>query len=1207
MRRPSEILSKAVVRKGLIAAFCAFLLYTGFGFLALPAILKARLPKALSAALHRNVSVKEIRINPFVLSATVRGLEISDRGSAATWISVGEIYANVQLASVFRGGPVLRELRVVRPYANIVRRPDGSYNFTDLIEESSKKRSTKSEALKYSINNIQILDGSVDFFDGPKDTQHKVRNLRLDVPFISNLKYAVDRFVRPSFTAMVNDDNVTLQGRTKPFEKSLDTFFDIDIKELDIPHYLAYLPFRRDYEVPSARLDLKMAVWFSERRNAAPVIGLEGEAALRDVRLTAKDGSPMLSLPEVRAVVSPSDIGARVFRLASLSIRRPEVDVVVNQQRKLNLLVLVPEKKEETSGAGGGEHSAGAGQGGKKTVFSVDSLRLDGGTVRVSDASRGRPFRSVLRDVGVAVDRLSNEKGKSAEASLSLTTEAKEGLSLRGTLSLDPLSSEGEVVLNKVVLGKYAPYYAEAVRFDVERGTLDLRASYRFAAGTGAGDPVLLLSGTQVAVNGLRLRQSEEKDAFADIPELSVRDAALDLGKKEVEVGDFATRKGVLSVRRGTGGRLNVEQLLGETGQAAPPAKASPPEAPAGGAPGKPWVVTLKRGEIDRYSVKYEDRTTDPPVEISLDQLRLQARDLSTQAGRKGTFSFRTVYNRVGDVSLAGSVIVDPLSVNARISAKNLPIGVTQPYYTSRVKIVLTGGEYSADGVLSIDARKGKPLHAGYRGDMFVRNFASVDKERGEDFLKFGTLHLGGMEAGYNPTAVSIREVSLSDFYSRIIVNPDATLNLQGIIAKADADNTAVPTEAPGAADNAAAGSGPTPVRIEAVTLQGGNVNFSDRYIRPNYSANLVGIGGRVTGLSSDPGSLADLDLRGNLGIGAPIEIKGKINPLADPLYLDLQATVDDVDLSPLTPYSGRYAGYTIEKGKLTLNLKYHVERQRLQADNKVFIDQFTFGDAVDSPEATTLPVRLAVALLKDRNGEIHLDIPVSGDLDNPRFRVLGVVWQVIKNLLVKAATSPFALLGAVFGGGGEQLSYLEFEPGQSSVTDEGAVKLGTLAKMLHDRPGLRLEIEGHVDPERDREALRKVFFRRKLAVLKAEDLANAGQPVPALDNVRIDPAEYGKYLARAYRKEKFPKPRTFLGTLKTLPVPEMEKLMMANIQVTDDDLRRLAEQRAQAARDRLVATGLVDPGRIFLVEPKSLAPEKKEKLKDSRVDFRIT
>jgi hypothetical protein len=311
------------------------------------------------------------------------------------------------------------------------------------------------------------------------------------------------------------------------------------------------------------------------------------------------------------------------------------------------------------------------------------------------------------------------------------------------------------------------------------------------------------------------------------------------------------------------------------------------------------------------------------------------------------------------------------------------------------------------------------------------------------------------------------------------------------------------------------------------------------------------------------------------------------------------------MELSPLSPYSGRYAGYGIQKGKLTLNLKYHIEKGKLDSENKVFLDQFTFGDAVDSPDATKLPVRLAVSLLKDRSGEIHLDLPVTGSVDDPEFSIWGVVWKIVVNLLVKAATSPFALLGAIFGGG-EQLSYLEFAPGIGDVPPGEEGKLGNLAKILHERPALKLEIEGHVDLEKDREGMRQLFFRRKVAGQKRVDLVKAGQPAPALDNVRVETAEYPKYLARAYKVEKFPKPRNIIGMAKDLPVPEMEKLMLTHIQVTDDNLRQLAVDRASHVRDRLVASGKVEPGRIFLVEPKTLPPERKEKLRDSRVDFRI-
>jgi hypothetical protein len=440
-------------------------------------------------------------------------------------------------------------------------------------------------------------------------------------------------------------------------------------------------------------------------------------------------------------------------------------------------------------------------------------------------------------------------------------------------------------------------------------------------------------------------------------------------------------------------------------------------------------------------------------------------------------------------------------------------------------------------------------------------------------------------------------------------VTPDGTLNVQGIVAKEGAGrDNAAPKPAPAAAapaDNAAQAPG-VPVRIDTVTLQGGAVNFSDKYIRPNYSASLVEVGGRVSGLSSEESRLADVDLRGKLENSAPLEIVGKINPLAKDLFLDLKVDFRDMDLSTLSSYSGRYAGYGIQKGKLTLNLKYHIEKGKLDSENKVFLDQFTFGDAVDSPDATKLPVRLAVALLKDRSGEIHLDLPVTGSIDDPKFSVWGVIWQIVKNLLVKAATSPFALLGAIFGGGGEELSYLEFDPGSADIPASGTPKLGNLVKMLTDRPALKLEIEGHVDIEKDREGMRQQIFRRKVAARKLADLAKTGQPAPALDNVRVDAAEYPKYLTLAYKAEKFPKPRNFIGMAKDLPVPEMEKLMLTHIQVTDDDLRRLAVERASRVRDHFVTVGKVEAERVFLVTPKTLPPERKEKLRDSRVDFRI-
>ncbi|MBP2677177.1 MAG: uncharacterized protein H6Q82_242 [Deltaproteobacteria bacterium] len=1198
--------SSPMIRKGLVAGLIVFVAYTLFGFFGLPAILKSVLQKTLTDTLHRKATVREIRFNPYELSISVRGLEIAERDAKGKWISAEEVFANLQLASIFRGGPVVSEVRLLRPYVNIVRRPDGSYNFTDLIDEFANKRENESRPLKYSFNNMQVVDGSIDFDDGPKKTHHGVRRIQAAVPFLSNLRYHVDRYVQPSFAAVVNGKPVGFKGKTKPFSESLETTFDVNISDLDIPHYLEYVPFRRDYEIPSAFLDVKAVISFTQYKDKPPTLSAQGDVILKEIRVSGRDNGPMVRLPMVKAVIFPSNLAARDFHLTALQVQNPEVSVSIDRNGKLNLLSLNPKKQKENDVEGnGGTIAPKAGPGGKDQKFTVDSIRLTGGKVRFADASREPSFGTALGDVRVEVDSLSTEEGKKADARFSFSTESGETLDLKGNLSLSPLASEGTIAIGKVVLKKYAPYYGDAVRFDLNGGTLDVRSGYSVAQRDGG--PEIRLSGLGASVSDLRLRQREEKEDFLVIPEFSLKEGEVDSVKRQITIGGIATAKGSVSVRRSAGGETNVTRLVPGDGQSTEPAAVKGTRMKSGGGnpAEQPWGITIKEAVVDRYSVKFEDRTTDPPVEIALDRLRLKAENIATGGKQRGKFSFATLYNRQGSVSLGGTFAVDPPSMNAKLRAKALPIGPMQPYYTEKVKILLTGGAVSAEGNVSIDAPKDKPLRAGFRGEVSVNDFSSLDKALEEEFLKFAALHFDGVEVGYNPTGVAIREITLTDFYSRIIVNPDGTLNVQGIVAKEGSgrDNAALaPAASP--ADNAAQTPG-VPVRIDTVTLQGGAVNFSDKYIKPNYSANLVEVGGLVSGLSSEENLRADINLRGKLGNSTPLEIVGKINPLAKDLFLDLKVDFRDMDLSPLSPYSGRFAGYGIQKGKLTLSLKYHIEKRKLDSENKVFLDQFTFGDAVDSPDATKLPVRFAVALLRDRNGEIHLDLPVSGSIDDPKFSVWGVVWQIVGNLLVKAATSPFALLGAMVGSG-EQLSYLEFPPGTADIPAAEEGKIGDLAKALLDRPSLKLEIEGHVDVEKDREGMRQLIFRRKVAARKLADLALTGQPAPALDNVTVESAEYPKYLTRAYKEEKIPKPRNIIGMAKDIPVPEMEKLMQTHIQVTDDNLRQLAVERASRVRDRLVAVGKVEPGRIFLVEPKTLPPERKEKLRDSRVDFRI-
>jgi hypothetical protein len=383
-----------------------------------------------------------------------------------------------------------------------------------------------------------------------------------------------------------------------------------------------------------------------------------------------------------------------------------------------------------------------------------------------------------------------------------------------------------------------------------------------------------------------------------------------------------------------------------------------------------------------------------------------------------------------------------------------------------------------------------------------------------------------------------------------------------------------------------------------------------DNFVKPNYSANLKKIGGTISGLSSAADSVASLELRGNYDNIAPLSIKARLNPLAASPFLDLEADIKGIEMTSLSPYSGKYAGYAIEKGKLSLFVKYKIENHQLTAENRVFLDQLTFGDPVDSPDATKLPVTLAVALLRNRNGEIDINLPIAGSLDDPEFSVGGLVVKVIVNLLAKAVTAPFALLGSVFGGG-EELSNIDFDFGQAVITQPAQPRLEKLAKALLDRPALKLEIEGRADPENDPEGLKRDRLASKVRALRQGDLTKNGVENGALDAeaVEVSAKEYPALLERVYRAEKFPKPRNLVGMVKGLPVEEMEKLILANSAVDEEDLRDLADRRARGVRDWLVAHEV--PGERLFILPVKVGKtdgksEPTEQAKGNRVLFSL-
>jgi uncharacterized protein involved in outer membrane biogenesis len=886
---------------------------------------------------------------------------------------------------------------------------------------------------------------------------------------------------------------------------------------------------------------------------------------VRGLAVRERDGEALFAgFDELYANVSWTSVLRLAPVVEEITLSGPKLTIRRGADRRYNFQDLLDAPRKESGGGG-------------VPGFSISNIRVVDGRIDFDDRAGGA--RHEVTEIAIRIPHLSSLPAHAQEKVRPEVSMKVNGAPLRLGGDAQPFEPVRPAHLAIDVQGfdltRLVPYLPFELNAKLASALLDARLTVNFEQ--AGGKPQVKLGG-EAALRNLALTDRQDRPLLAwqrlavALNEAEPLAARVDVKSIELEGAD-------VDLRRGKDGVLNVARL-------APPATGS-----SSASSSTPFLVKVGRIAIGPSKLQFTDEAVGAPaVEATLE---LVAEGLSTEKGKAGNASLQATVAKTGKIAASGLLTLDPFSTRMDVDVQRLGLVPAQRYLDEFVHLAITSGAVSAKGVVSAELPPGKPFQATYKGRFGLSDFASVDKRSTQDLLKWKSLALDGIDFDLGAKKVSLDAIALSDYYARIVVSPEGRLNLQDLAVEKATPVKDVKSDSPA-----------FKIRIGKVALQGGNVNFSDFFIKPNYTANLTRVGGSVTEMSAE--KAGQVDLRGRIDNAAPLEILGSVNPLGAELFLDMKASARDIELAPLSPYSVKYAGYGIERGKLSLNVKYHIENRKLAAENQVYLDQLTFGaERIDSPTATTLPVTFAISLLKDRNGVIDLHLPISGSLDDPQFSLMGIIMKVVGNLIVKAVTAPFALLGSLFGGGAE-LSFLEFAPGSAALDAEDHQRLGGLAKALESRPGLKLEAAGRADPATDREGLKRAALAAKVRAQKFNDLRRAGKAPASAAEVTVETTEYERYLRRAYAEEKFPKPRTALGTDKELPVEEMETLILTHAAVGEDDLRVLANARSQAAKEWLVDEGKIPAERVFIVAPKLAADDVKEAGKPTRVDFSL-
>jgi uncharacterized protein involved in outer membrane biogenesis len=1098
---------------------------------------------------------------------------------------------------------------------------------------------------RLALRRLRVVDSQLQLDDRVVGQSMVLSRIGLELDDFSTLEDAPASRLRPRLAFTLDDVPVTLAADATPFAPTPQASFELGLAAaLPLARAWAYLPAGLPGRPEGGALSTTLSGRVALPAGQPLQLELRGDAVLDALAWRLPGSAQPLSWR--RLVVEGLHLTLHERRLALARVRLEGPQAEAGRDRRGRLWLGGP--AQAAVGGKGSPASAGrvaaaaaapargpaaaadaATSGASAPAWQVSVARVEvaDGQLGWADAATPAPVRWRVQAFQAAAQPLAwppaGPVGLEMSAQLHTPGLPPSAWQARGRWTQAAL--EATLKAEGLRVEALAPYLTGVLR-PLASGRLRLEAQVVARTEPSLGVQLQL---RQLQGESLQLREPGAPVPSVRVARLTVEDARLQWPAARVQVGRVRVQAPTLAVVRTADGSLDVERWVVASGAVSPATHEPPPGAvrPAVGAQGEPrrqraspappaWALRLDDVTVDGARLQWRDETPEVrqdgrPLELGFGVPSLRVQGLAWPPGRApARVGLRAQLEPAADGDVPGqieaqlSLGLSPPSVRGTVRAERVPLHRVAPYVAAELPVRVASAELGVQAELDLtrtDAGlagrlEGRALLA----DVLLRSrVAGADVQVGDELLSWQSLAVEPVRARWQPgerPAVEIGQVVLSDAYSRLVVTERGTFNLvdtvrpdsaRGAPAAPSSPPSAAPEPAPTPAATPASARWPVALTVGETRLVRGRVDFSDRFVQPNYSAALTELEGMLGRFSSEDRELPSLQITGRAAGTAELQVRGSLNPLVVPPVLDLSARATGFELSTISTYAAKYAGYAIERGKLSLDLAYRVDADgQLQARNQLVINQLTFGEKVDSPDATTLPVRLAIALLTDRHGVIDLDLPISGSINDPQFSVFGLVLKVLGNLIVKAVTAPFAWLAG--GGDRADLSVVEFRPGTAELAASSAAVLDRVAQALSDRPALRMTVTGVADPASEREAMQAEALAQRLRAEQRRELARAGRalatdaPLPELV-----PSQRDQLLARVYEQTALPdKPRNVLGFIRKLPPAEMEGLLRRAVVVSTDSARELAIRRGLAVREALVARGL-SAERLFLGAPR--------------------
>ena len=576
----------------------------------------------------------------------------------------------------------------------------------------------------------------------------------------------------------------------------------------------------------------------------------------------------------------------------------------------------------------------------------------------------------------------------------------------------------------------------------------------------------------------------------------------------------------------------------------------------------KDWFWELNQAVIENGTVHFEDR----PVHFAQNLSNFNA-TLKGLSSRNSVADLDLSFNLLdGVVKTQGTLTAIPFKTDLMIESTNLSVPLLSPYFSYYTNTQVAQGRLNHKGHLKVQSSTKSPSIQ-YNADIRADQFKIVDPFK-NTFVSWKQISAQNLKIDVTQqTSVRLNRLTVDTPRIRITQNENKETNLSKLGPQAlETSNQEIQPNTKVSANLATNNSSTMPIQVDKIQVKNGAIIYNNDAVKPPFTTRLTELNATVNQLSSTSSRSANLDVEGLLD-GTRLEVKGTLNPFNAPT-LNLEGSLASLSLHNFSPFSAEFTGYPIKQGHLNFNGAYSLKDDLLKGNNAIQIHKLEFG-ALDPNAKSPVPVGLAVSLLQNRDGRIDLNIPISGSINDPEFSVSGVILKVIVNLFSKAITSPFALIGSVFGGSPDMdLSHIEFASGSSDLSPENTKALEIIAKAMQDRPALKVKIMGVANLEMDEAGLKEIMLQRMIAT----EVYHRTQSRKSLSADQIN-----KGINQLYRLA------DDTGKPNKADTATKKAFLLGQIKVTEKEIQKLATSRATRVRDFLVKEQKVEENRLFI------------------------